>query len=59
MTLYKPATAYSDTILRPLCAKCGTRMMLSRIEPDSLGREKHTFECPSCDTETSDIVEIR
>ena len=59
MTLYKPATAYSDTILRPLCAKCGMRMMLSRIEPDSPGREKHTFECPGCDKEFSEVVAIK
>jgi hypothetical protein len=59
MTLYKPATAYSDAITRPLCPKCGTKMMLSRIEPDSPGREQHTFECPACDKQISEIFEIK
>jgi hypothetical protein len=35
------------------------RMMLSRIEPDSPGREKHTFECPGCDKEFSEVVAIK
>jgi hypothetical protein len=59
MTLYKPATAYTDSIKRPLCRKCGAKMMLARIEPDSPGRERHTFECPACDSEFSEIVAIK
>jgi hypothetical protein len=59
MTLYKPATAYSDAIKRPLCPKCGAQMMLTRIEPDSPGRERHTFECPGCDNEVTETVEIK
>ena len=59
MTLYQPPTTYSSSIKRPPCPKCGMRMMLSRIEPDSPGREKHTFECPGCDKEFSEIVAIK
>ncbi len=36
-----------DTI-RPECQKCGTQMLLARVEPDSPGRELRTFECPVC-----------
>jgi hypothetical protein len=57
MTLYKPATAYSDTIKRPLCKQCGAKMMLARIQPDSPGREQHSFECPACNHGFSEIVE--
>jgi hypothetical protein len=59
MTLYKPATAYTNAIVRPLCSKCGAKMMLSRIEPDSPGREKRTFECAACNNEVSEIVEFK
>jgi len=31
-------------------------MMLSRINPDSLGKEKRTFECPKCGNEISEIA---
>jgi hypothetical protein len=35
------------------------KMMLSRIEPVGPGRERHTFECPGCDKEISEIVEFK
>lgn len=59
MTLYKPATAYSDAIKRPLCPKCGAKMWLARIEPDSPGYENQTFECPACNAELTEIVKIK
>ena len=49
VVLFKPATGRSDAILRPICQKCGTRMMLARIEPDHPGYERRTFECSACD----------
>jgi len=56
MTKFQPATSRTDAITRPGCPKCGTRMMLSRIEPESPGYEKHTFECPVCDHKESEIA---
>ena len=32
MTLYKPATAHSNSIVRPACTKCGTATLLFGIE---------------------------
>ena len=53
MTIYKPATPYSDSIKRPDCPRCQTRMMLARIRPiaDKLGQDECTFECPKCENE--------
>jgi len=56
MTKFQPATQRTDAIIRPSCPNCGTRMMLSRIEPDSPGYVKHTFECSNCNHEISEIA---
>jgi tRNA(Ile2) C34 agmatinyltransferase TiaS len=34
---------------RPVCERCGTRMMLARIEPYGRDGESRSFECPKCD----------
>jgi hypothetical protein len=44
---YQPVV--SNPIIRLECAKCGTQMLLSRIEPLDPGWELHTFECPMCE----------
>jgi transposase len=31
-----------------LCPKCGSQMGLTRIEPDSPGKDSRTFECGQC-----------
>jgi hypothetical protein len=36
-------------IERPLCEKCGDRMMLARIMPGPKGFEQRNFECNRCD----------
>ncbi len=60
MTKFVPATQHTDAILRPPCPKCGApRMMLSRIEPDSPGKERRTFECPSCGNEMTEIAQFK
>ena len=59
MTLYRPATSYSDAIIRPVCSRCQTQMMLSRIEPDAPDHDKRTFECPACNHEISEIVQFK
>ena len=48
MTTYQPATAHSDSIERPDCSKCGTKMRLFGIEPETPGYELHSFACPNC-----------
>jgi hypothetical protein len=48
MSLYQPATPYSDSIERPAC-RCGTHMMLDQIEAHADPElEKRTFACPKC-----------
>ena len=50
MTLYKPATEHSNSIVRPSCSKCGTVTLLFGIEPsDRPGYELQTFVCPKCE----------
>ena len=48
MTLYRPTTFHSDSIVRPPCPKCGTKMQLARIEAEKPGYEMHSFVCPNC-----------
>jgi len=48
MSTYQPATAHSDSIIRPPCSKCGTLTQLTGIVPGSVGHELLTFECPKC-----------
>lgn len=61
MSIYQPATPYSDSIKRPACPRCGTRMMLARITPvrDKPDHDKRSFECPKCGNEISDVVKFR
>ncbi len=53
MTTYQPATPF---IIRPTCSRCGTRMMLARIEPDAPGHDRRSFECSKCGNEHSEVV---
>ena len=39
----------STAIQRPICTRCGTRMMLARIEPEGKGFETRSYECPKCE----------
>jgi ribosomal protein S27E len=48
MTTYKPATPHSNSIVRPKCAKCGTKTRLFGIESEKPGYELLSFECPKC-----------
>ena len=48
MTNYQPATPHSDSIERPNCSKCGTKMRLFGIEAERPGYELRSFECPKC-----------
>jgi ribosomal protein S27AE len=46
-------------LYQPNCPKCGARMWLARIEPDEPGHDKRIFECPQCESVTSEIVKYR
>jgi ribosomal protein S27AE len=61
MTLFEPRTPYSDSITRPNCPRCGTRMMLARLSPvpNKPGHDKRTFECPKCGNEVSEVVKFK
>jgi hypothetical protein len=48
MITFQPRTPHSDSIDRPDCAKCGTKMRLFGIEPERPSYELHSFECPHC-----------
>jgi hypothetical protein len=48
MSKYQPATAHSDSIERPTCPKCRTKMRLFGIEPERPEYELRSFECPKC-----------
>jgi DNA-directed RNA polymerase subunit RPC12/RpoP len=41
------------------CPKCGTKMLLTRIEPDKADHDKRTFECPKCQHVETVIIKYR
>jgi hypothetical protein len=49
MTHTQPTVRVTDMSNWPSCFKCGTMMVLTRIEPHTTGYDMRTFECPSCD----------
>ena len=59
MTIFEPATAYSNSIVRPPCSKCGTQVLLALIEPDKPDHDKRTFECSICGHSESFVVKYR
>jgi hypothetical protein len=40
---------FSGALDRPVCKRCGTRMILARISPESTQCETWSFECPKCE----------
>ena len=47
-------------VYRPACAKCGSRMMLARIElSDEPDHDLRTFECAQCGLELSEVVRFK
>jgi ssDNA-binding Zn-finger/Zn-ribbon topoisomerase 1 len=46
-------------IERPPCSKCGTPMMLARIEPDEPDHDKRTYECPKCEHAETVVVKYK
>ena len=47
-----------NVFMRPACPTCGSRMLLVRIFPDKPGRDQHTYECPRCADEITEIVQF-
>jgi transcription elongation factor Elf1 len=43
---------------RPSCPKCGTMMLLARIEPHGPEYRKRTFECPNCHHSESSLARL-
>ena len=39
----------AESIDRPYCPRCGSKMWLARVSPDEKGHEWRTFECPVCE----------
>jgi hypothetical protein len=48
--------SHLDEVVRPTCAKCGTPMWLTRVEPDGPSLDKQTFECPACENDLIEVV---
>jgi hypothetical protein len=53
---------FSDDLLttpaRPVCCKCGAPMWLIRIEPDNAGCARRTFECPRCQNQMTEVIDL-
>jgi DNA-directed RNA polymerase subunit RPC12/RpoP len=43
----------------PPCPRCGSRMSLVRIFPDSPGYDQRTYECLRCQHEATEVVQFR
>jgi hypothetical protein len=43
----------------PSCPRCGTRMSLIHLFPDKPGYDQRTYECPRCQHEVTEVVQIR
>jgi DNA-directed RNA polymerase subunit RPC12/RpoP len=57
MTMHTPIPP--PLIAQPACPKCGTRMLLVRIFPDSPGHDQRVYECPRCEHEITEVVQFR
>lgn len=46
------------TPVRPVCSKCGAPMWLIRIEPEKPDRAQRTFECPRCQNQMVEVINL-
>jgi transposase-like protein len=44
---------------RPTCELCGSRMWLTRIEPDREDHQRRIFECPVCKQAEAKVIKFR
>ncbi len=51
---------FGDSIIiaRPVCSKCGAPLWLTRIQPDKPGHARRTLECPRCQNQVSETIEL-
>jgi hypothetical protein len=59
MTIFEPATIYSNSIVRRPCSECGAQMRLAWIEPDKPDHDKRTFQCAKCENVESFVVKYK
>jgi DNA-directed RNA polymerase subunit RPC12/RpoP len=59
MPLRKRISSEPAPFERSPCSKCGAKMMLARIEPDTPDRDRRTYECPKCGAEESMVLKYR
>jgi len=45
-------------LMRPACPTCGSGMLLVRSFPNKPGHDQHTYECPRCTDEITEIVQF-
>jgi len=50
--------ADSAAFMQPVCSKCGVPLWLTRIEPDKPGFARRSFECPRCQNQISEVIEL-
>ncbi len=43
---------------RPVCSKCGAPMWLIRIEPQKPDCAQRTFECPRCQNQMVEVINL-
>ena len=48
MTIYEFTPQAPKIIPGPACTKCGISMHIIRIEPETPGFDRRTFECAMC-----------
>jgi hypothetical protein len=53
---------FGDNLLaapaQPVCFKCGAPMWLIRIEPEKSGCARRTFECPRCQNQVTEVIDL-
>jgi transposase len=48
-----------SVIACPSCPRCGTRMTLILVFPESPGYDQRTYECPRCEHQVTEIVQVK
>jgi len=48
----------AQLLVRPVCSKCGAPLWLIRIQPDKRGCARRSFECPRCQNQISEVIEL-
>jgi hypothetical protein len=56
-----PMDRFADeaTVVRPVCSGCGVPLWLTRIEPHKGRFARRTFECPHCENQITEVIELQ